>query len=149
MINIRSFSRYKNIVLNMCLVILSTSFFFQALLRIANSEVATLSWKALPLPEKLANSEILVVNINNQEVLYSFGGGHSLSSISQRVRYAPFSTAGVPENWQMASPLPISLKNHTVVFYENMIFVIGGKTNLGEVSPTSEFSNRVYCGQLD
>ncbi|MEZ4593555.1 MAG: hypothetical protein R3D55_20790 [Chloroflexota bacterium] len=140
---------FKGYILRTCLVVLSTSFFILALLQVVHSGAIILSWQKAVIPEKLANAEALVADINNQEILYSIGGEYLSTTVSAKVRYAPLLAGGVPGNWKNASSLPISLRNHTATIFDNMIFVIGGKTNLGEISPTTFYSDRVYCGQLD
>ncbi|MCC6604656.1 MAG: DUF11 domain-containing protein [Anaerolineae bacterium] len=128
---------------------LSTPLFFLALLEVLGSEGSTISWQILSLPDKLANSEALIINIQDRETLYTFGGENSPSQVSSAVRYAVLSSDGAPEKWQAASSLPIPLRNHNVILFKNLVFVIGGKTNPGVFPGNLSYSNRVYCGLID
>jgi uncharacterized repeat protein (TIGR01451 family) len=128
---------------------LSTPLFFLALLEVLGSEGSTIFWQILSLPDKLANSEALIINIQDRETLYTFGGENSPSQVSSAVRYTVLSSDGAPEKWQTASSLPIPLRNHNVILFKNLVFVIGGKTNPGVFPGNVSYSNRVYCGLID
>lgn len=139
----------RNFFFNLCPIILSTLVFLLSLMHFLDKEAVTLSWEIQPLPDKLSSSEAIIVINQNQSFLYIFGGEHSPTEVSSVVRYTPLTTDGSSEEWRANLPLPISLKNHAVVSFKDMVYVIGGKTNPGEISATTNFSNRIYCGQLN